>query len=49
MPENYSVAKQVLINTIVFTYLPKYAPALGGILVLAVLAVFYRRRKRVSK
>jgi hypothetical protein len=35
MPDNYSVAKQVLINMIVFTYLPKYLPYFGGFLVLA--------------
>ena len=45
MPENYSVAKQVMINTIVFLYLPKYLPYIGAALVLAIALYFYRRRR----
>jgi arylsulfatase A-like enzyme len=46
MPENYSVAKQVMINTIVFFYLPKYLPYVGLLLLLAVAVYYYRRMRR---
>tara|TARA_R110002049_G_scaffold31098_7_gene105844 strand:+ start:182 stop:1966 length:1785 start_codon:yes stop_codon:yes gene_type:complete len=45
MPENYSLAKQVMINSIVFSLLPKYLPYVGLFLVL-LLAVYYYRRSR---
>jgi arylsulfatase A-like enzyme len=43
MPENYSLAKQVMMNTIVFFYLPKYLPYFGLFLMLAVAVYSYRR------
>ncbi|CAA0126162.1 Arylsulfatase [Halioglobus japonicus] len=46
MPENYSVAKQVMINTIVFSLLPKYLPYVGLALVLVLAVYFYRRSGR---
>ncbi|MCB1689055.1 MAG: arylsulfatase [Halioglobus sp.] len=46
MPENYSLAQQVMINTIVFFYLPKYLPYLGIFLMLAVAVYYYRRFTR---
>ncbi|MEZ5570894.1 MAG: arylsulfatase [Halioglobus sp.] len=47
MPENYSVATQVLINMIVFFYLPKYLPYVGVLLALvAAVYLYYRRRRR---
>lgn len=49
MPENYAVAKQVMINTLVFFYLPKYLPYLVGVLVLIAVLYFYRRRRRVNR
>ena len=49
MPENYSVAKQVLINMIVFTYLPRYLPYFVGFLVLASAVYLYYRRRRVGR
>lgn len=49
MPENYAVAKQVMINTLVFFYLPKYLPYLGVVLVLIVALYFYRRRRRTNR
>ncbi len=45
MPEDYSVPKQVMINTIVFFYLPRYLPYAGLLLVLAIAVYFYRRVK----
>lgn len=48
MPENYSLPKQVMINTVVFYLLPKYAAYFMGVLVLAVaLYLCWRRRRAV--
>jgi arylsulfatase A-like enzyme len=49
MPENYSLATQVMINTMLFVYLPKYLPYIGGFLVLAVASYIYYRRRRVGR
>jgi len=46
MPNDYALAKQVMINTLVFFYLPRIAPYLGGFLVVVVLYIYYRRRGR---
>lgn len=49
MPENYSVVKQVMINTVVFFYLPKLLPYFGLVLVLTAALYFYRRRRRGNR
>ncbi len=51
IPEDYSVAKQVLINTVVFHYLPTYLPWFAGLLVLFLALYLFRanrRRKRLK-
>ena len=49
IPEDYSVAKQVLINMLVFDYLPRYLPYAAALLaVLVGLAVYSRRKKRAA-
>ncbi|MCB1704330.1 MAG: arylsulfatase [Halioglobus sp.] len=49
MPENYSVAKQVMINTLVFFYLPRSLPYIGVFLVLAIALYLYRRARRKNR
>jgi len=46
MPENYSLVKQVLINALLFVYLPRYLPYIGGFVLLLIVVYVYRRRGR---
>lgn len=46
MPDNYSVARQVPINTLVFVFVPRYFPYVMGVFVLFGAAYFYRRSRR---
>lgn len=46
MPDDYSLVKQVMINSVVFFYLPRYAPWLGGFLALVAALYFYRRHRK---
>ena len=47
MPENYSLAKQVAINTLLFYYLPRFLPYLALFAaLLAAAVVFYRVLRR---
>lgn len=51
MPESYALAKQVGINTLLFVYLPRYAPYLigSGALAAAALGFYVRRRARLRQ
>jgi arylsulfatase A-like enzyme len=49
MPDDYSLVKQVMINSVVFFYLPRYAPWLGGFLVLLAALHFYRRYRKAAR
>lgn len=44
MPKDYSVGKQVLINALLFVYLPLYLPWLLGLLALVAAIYFFHRR-----
>ncbi|MFK7977931.1 MAG: arylsulfatase [Halioglobus sp.] len=46
MPEDYELAKQVMINTIVFNTLPRMLPYLGAGLAVVFALYLYRRRQR---
>ncbi|MFK8020950.1 MAG: arylsulfatase [Pseudomonadales bacterium] len=46
MPEHYTVAKQVAINTLVFYYLPRYLPYAVVLIGLLVVGFVYARRKK---
>jgi len=46
MPENYALGRQVMINTLVFYYLPRYLPWLAAGLLLVLVAWRVRRRAR---
>jgi len=49
MPDNYSLARQVLINALVFVYLPRYLPYILGALLLLVVVYLLRRRWRAGQ
>ncbi|MBK6509850.1 MAG: arylsulfatase [Haliea sp.] len=49
LPDDYSLNRQVLVNALVFVYLPKYLPWLGGGLALVIAYVIYRRRRRAGQ
>ncbi len=46
MPENYSVAKQVGINSMLFVFLPRYLPYVGAVLLPVAAYLIIRRRRR---
>lgn len=48
MPENYELAKQVAINSLLFVYLPEYFPLVLGVLIALVTGIFFWRRLRSS-
>jgi arylsulfatase A-like enzyme len=48
MPESYSLGKQVMINSIVFIFLPIYWPYLAGLFFLALAIFFYLSRRQLS-
>ena len=45
MPENYALGRQVMVNTLLFYYLPRYLPWLVVALLLAFAVWRYRRRR----
>jgi len=49
MPDDYELAKQVGINTMLFVFLPRYLPLIGGLLLLAGGACFFWRRRRRTR
>lgn len=48
MPEDYSLGKQVAINTLVFYYLPRYFPYAVVLLVMLAATLIYGRRNKQS-
>ncbi len=46
MPEDYSLGKQVAINTLVFYYLPRYFPYAVVLLVMLAATLIYARRNK---
>ena len=49
MPEDYSVAKQVAINTLVFYSLPRYLPYAAGVAAVLIAGGFYLRRRKTGR
>lgn len=48
MPDDYSLGRQVVINALLFFYLPRYAPWIAGFAVLVLGAIFVLRQRRGS-
>lgn len=46
MPEGYGLARQVVINTVLFNYLPRYSPYVGALILLIAAGYFFRRELR---
>lgn len=46
MPEDYDLTRQVMINSILFIFLPRYLPYLAGLLLLVALYFVYRSLRR---
>jgi arylsulfatase A-like enzyme len=46
MPEDYELTRQVMINSILFFFLPRYLPYLAGLALLIALFFVYRSRQR---
>ncbi len=50
MPEDYELTRQVMINSLLFFFLPRYLPyVVAGLAVLVVLLVYLRSRKKARK
>lgn len=49
MPENYSLVRQVSLNALLFVFLPRYLPYVGGALALVAAVYFFRRSRRVRQ
>lgn len=49
MPEDYSVAKQVAINTLVFYTVPRYLPYAAGLVAVLIAVGFYARQRKAGR
>lgn len=49
MPEDYSLARTVAINALLFVYLPRYLPAIGAALLLLAAVWFGYRFKKIRR
>ena len=45
MPDDYSLGRQVMINAVLFFYLPRYAPWIAGCVLLLLAAILVVRRR----
>lgn len=48
MPEDYELARQVMINTVLFNYLPRYLPYIGVFILLLAAGYIFRRRLQAA-
>ena len=46
MPDDYELARQVMVNSILFFFLPRYLPYLAGLVLLVALYFVYRSLRR---
>ena len=49
LPDDYSLVRQVTINSIIFVFLPLYWPYLAGFVIVVVAVFVYRARRRTAR
>jgi arylsulfatase A-like enzyme len=49
LPDDYSLVRQVTINSIIFVFLPRYWPYLAGFVIVVVALFLYRARRRAAR